>query len=120
MRQIAPDDPQINGKIAENTPTFGGNLSLTYSPEFVRGLSLTVGTTYIGKREINPEDQGTLPSVNLYNAGATYKTVIDDRPVAFNVSATNLLDTRYWSSSVNNQLGVGAPLTIRFGMKMEF
>jgi iron complex outermembrane recepter protein len=118
--QNAPNDPAINGKVAENTPFFGGNVSLTYAPYYIPGLALTGGTTYVGKREINPQDQGRLPSVLLYNMGAEYKTILYDKPTTFTLSASNLLDTKYWSSSVNNALGVGAPLTIRFGMRFDF
>jgi iron complex outermembrane receptor protein len=113
-------DPTINGKLAENTPRFGGNVSLTYRPPYVEGLAITAGTNYIGKRELNPQDQGLLPSVNLYNIGASYKTILYDHPTSFNLGVSNLLDTKYWSSAVNNTIGVGTPRTIRFGMKVEF
>jgi iron complex outermembrane receptor protein len=116
----APGDPQINGKIAENTPFFGGNAYLTYRPWYIEGLSLTAGTSYIGKREINALDQGKLPSVELYNFGATYRTILWDRNWTFNLNGTNLTDVRWWSAAYNNNLGVGAPFTLRFGMKVEF
>lgn len=119
-RQIAPDDPAINGLTPENTPKISGNLTVTYRPDWVRGLRLSAGASYIGDRPVNPLDQGTIPSVTLYSAGAGYQTTVDGHPTTINLSITNLMNKTYWSNAVNSTLGVGMPRTYRLGMKIEF
>jgi iron complex outermembrane receptor protein len=118
--QHADADPAINGLEPENTPKVSGNVSLTYRPEWLHGLRLTGGATYVGVRQINPQDQGLLPAVTLYSLGAGYVTKIGDQKFTFNLNVTNLMDTRYWSSTVSNVLGIGMSRTFKFSARVEF
>jgi iron complex outermembrane receptor protein len=118
--QHADADPTINGLEPENSPKVSGNITLTYRPEWLRGLRLSAGAIYTGVRQINPQDQGTIPAVTLYTLGAGYVTRIGDQRFVFNLNVTNLLDTRYWSSTTNNVLGVGLSRTFKFSAKVEF
>jgi iron complex outermembrane receptor protein len=118
--QHAAGNPSINGLQPENTPKVAGNLTLTYRPDWFKGLRLNAGASFIGARPVNPQDQGTIPTVTLYSVGAGYTTTIDGHRTIFNLSVTNLMNERYWSNAVNGNLGVGTPRTFRISAKVEF
>ncbi|MFB9266588.1 TonB-dependent receptor domain-containing protein [Bradyrhizobium erythrophlei] len=119
-RQIAPDDPSIDGKTPENTPFFSGTAGVVYRPDWLRGLSLNGGVQYIGVREVNPQNQATLPANWLFNVGANYATRIGGRRVVFNLNVRNLTDKRYFSSVATGALAIGAPRTVTLSARVEF
>lgn len=117
-KQIAPDDPSINGKIPENVPKLSGNVGLVLEPSFAPGLQLNGGLQSFGPRQINPQDQGLLPAVTLVNVGMVYAKRFGDRRVSFNLNCRNCGDKRYWSSAVNGALGIGPPRVVSFSVRV--
>ncbi len=115
--QHSPNDPTIDGKIPENIPKLSGNLGLTYRPRAVQGLSLTAGVQGVGSRQLNAQDQGTLPSVTTYSAGVAYSGKIAGKGVVLNLNVKNLTDKLYYGSVANNALGVAAPRTISLSLR---
>lgn len=116
--QRSPDDHSIDGKIPENVPKLSGSVGLGYRPSFIPGLELSGGLQYVGSRQINPQDQGTIPSVTTSNVGASYVTRINDRRIVVNLSCRNLADKRYYSSAVNGALGIAAPRTVSLTVRI--
>lgn len=114
--QHSIDDPTINGKIPENTPRLSGNLGLTYRP--VRELSLSASALSVAARQVNPQDQGTIPSVTTYGFLASYAGAFNHSPMSVNLSIRNLTNRSYYSSVVNNVLGVAAPRTVSLSLRM--
>jgi iron complex outermembrane recepter protein len=113
-------DPAINGMESENVPRISGNLGLVYRPDFFRGVTLNGGAVFTGSRELTNEEQGKLPAVTIFNAGANYVTNYEGHRLTFNVTCKNLLDKAYYSSAVNGALGIGAPRTVFFGGQIDF
>lgn len=113
----SPNDKSIDGKIPENTPKRSGTIGLAYQPRFARGMQLSAGLQSLSARQINPQDQGTIPGVTLVNAGMTLNKRIGDKRVSFNLNCRNCTDKRYWSSAVNGALGIGVPRTISFSAR---
>jgi iron complex outermembrane recepter protein len=118
--QVAPLEQAINGLTPENTPRFAGNLSGTYSPEYVPGLAVTAGTNYVGRKFVNPEDQGMISSHEVFNLLASYGPRLDGHRTHFTVGVSNLLDKRYWSTAAEGALGVGATRTYKASAEVEF
>jgi iron complex outermembrane receptor protein len=114
--QHSIDDPTINGKIPENTPRLSGNVGLTYRP--TRGLSLSASALSVAAREVNPQDQAMIPSVTTYGFLASYAGVFNHSPMSVNLSIRNLTNRSYYSSVVNNVLGVAAPRTVSLSLRM--
>ena len=46
--------------------------NLGYALPWVQGLSVRAGTSYVSKRYVGNAQQGAIPAVNLYSAGAAY------------------------------------------------
>jgi iron complex outermembrane recepter protein len=118
--QIAPLEQAINGLTPENTPKFAGNLSGTWRPEYVPGLSVTAGTNYVGRKFVNPEDQGTISSYEVFNLLAAYAPRLNGHKTRFTVGVFNLTDKRYWSTAAEGALGVGATRTYKAAAEVEF
>ena len=117
-RQDSIGDASINGKVPENTPNFSGNAGFTYRPA-PGGAGFNVGMIYYNQRQINPQNQGTIPGFITANAGANYSTRLGGRRYTFNLNVGNLLDKRYFSSSVGGAYGVGAPRIISLTSRVD-
>ena len=118
--QVAPLEAAINGLVPENTARFTGNLSGTWHVQFVQGLSLTAGTNYVGRKFVNPEDQGTIPSYEIFNVLAAYRPQLNGHRTRFTLGVSNLFDKRYWSTAAEGALGVGATRTWKGSAEVEF
>jgi iron complex outermembrane receptor protein len=116
--QHSPHDPTINGKTPENVPKLSGNVGLAFEPRTIPGLQLSGGLQFVGARQLNPQDQGTIPSVTTSSFGVTYTKKINDRRVSINLSCRNCGDKRYWSSAVNGALGIASPRTVSLSVRL--
>ncbi len=117
-RQDSIGDATINGKVPENTPNFSGNAGFTYRPA-PGGLGLNVGMIAYNRRQINPQNQATIPGFVTTSAGANYTARLDGRRYTFNLNVGNLLNKRYFSSSVGGAYGVGAPRIISLTSRVD-
>jgi iron complex outermembrane receptor protein len=118
--QVAPLDHTLNGLTPENTPKFAGNLSGTWRPEYVPELALTAGTNYVGRKFVNPEDQGTISSYEVFNLLAAYSPRLNGHKTHFTVGVFNLADKRYWSTAAEGAIGVGPTRTYKASAEVEF
>lgn len=112
-------DPSIDGKLPENTPNVSDNVGVVYRPSFATGLALNAGMLFIGRRQVNPQNQGTIPGVYVDTLGANWATRVNEHRLAFNLNCTNLFDKRYYSAAVNGALGVGNPRTITLSTRLD-
>ena len=69
--QDSPSQPLVDGKVPENTPKWNANLGVSWRVPAVAGLTIRAGTKYVSKRPVNPENQGYIPAVTLYDAGVS-------------------------------------------------
>jgi len=118
--QNSPLQPLINGLVPENTPKWLGNLSVTYRPPVVPGLTLTAGSSGVSKRPVNPQDQGYIPGYFLYTTSASYVTRIADHRASFLFSVDNVGNLRYWNSVQTGTYGTGMDRTFKFSTKIDF
>lgn len=119
----AEQDPERNfdlkGKRPENTPRFTGSLSARYRPDGLRGVTFTGGLQYVGERYVNALNQGSIPGVTLYTAGANYSTRISGKRTTFQVTIDNLTNRRYWNSVSSGAYGAGMDRTLRLSAKID-
>jgi iron complex outermembrane receptor protein len=112
-------DLSISGLTPENTPELTGNVSVTHRASWLPGLTLNAGAAYVGPRFINPKDEGKIPGVTLFSAGAGYATGIQGHKVVFRLSLDNLADKRYWNSVAGNAYGAGMVRAVKMSAKID-
>jgi iron complex outermembrane receptor protein len=117
--QNSPSQPLINGRTPENTPTWNGNVGVTYIVDQVPGLSLKAGIKSIASRPINPQNQGNIPGYTLFDAGLSYATRINGRRTIFQLSVDNLSNKRYWNSVASGVYGIGMDRSIKFNARID-
>jgi len=90
----------------------------------LRGLHLMPGWSYSGRKEATRDDAVSVPSVNIFNMGASYTPGGEMGRVTFHVYANNIVDKRYWSdtgaSYGDTFLWLGAPTTVRLSAHYTF
>ena len=118
-RQNSKLDLSIKGLAPENTPTLSGNLSLSFRPDLLPGVSLTTGASYNGSRYINPQNQGSIPAVTVYSAGIGYSTKFAGRKTALQLNVDNLSNKSYWNSASGGAYGIGMVRSVKFSAKVD-
>jgi iron complex outermembrane receptor protein len=113
-------DKTLNGNSLENLAEVMGTLNVEYRPVSIRGLTLKAGANYNGPRFINAANEGSIPAVTLYSAGAAYQTKISGRKSTVALNVTNLDDKRYWASVTSSAYGAGMGRGITFSLKTDF
>ncbi|MFX4232871.1 TonB-dependent siderophore receptor [Aliarcobacter butzleri] len=106
----------LEGKKPTEAASKMAKLYAEYDIPYVKGLAITGGAYYTGKKYGNGLNTDIMPSYTLYDAGLRYKTKLDKYPTTFNLNLQNLTDEAYWTNSWQ----LGDPRTVAFSMKMEF
>jgi iron complex outermembrane receptor protein len=119
MHAVQVSDTEINGKRPENTPRLVASAGLDYKPP-IAGVRLRAGLSYTSARSINPQNQGEIPSVLLYSAGAGYTTKLAGHDVSFQFNIDNLTNRRYWNSVSTGTYGAGMDRSYKFSAKVDF
>ncbi len=112
------DDPSINGLPPENMPHLSYRLGVEYTLPFAPAYTVNAGSSFLGWRYANPQNQAVLANVGLFQLGARYATRVDGRPLSIGLECSNLFDKRYLSSAINGNLGVGAPRNITLNARI--
>ncbi|MCG3657965.1 TonB-dependent siderophore receptor [Aliarcobacter butzleri] len=110
------NDKNLEGKKPTDAASKMAKIYAEYEIPQVKGLFLTGGAYYTGKKYANETNTNYVPSYTLFDAGLRYKTKLDKYPTTFIVNVQNLTDEDYWASSSV----LGDPRTVAFSMKMEF
>jgi iron complex outermembrane receptor protein len=95
-----------------------------YDVPFLEGLSIKGGAFYTGDivpgagrgQSSTTPNKARIPGVTTFDLGASYHTIIKDKPVSFDLNVQNLADKNYWISAGF----LGAPRTISLSMKVDF
>ena len=109
-------DPALEGKKPTDAASKMAKIYTEYEIQQIKGLALTAGAYYTGKKYANEENTDVLPSYTLYDAGLRYKTKFDKYPTIFNLNVQNLTDKEYWGSSTN----LGDPRSAAISMNIKF
>jgi len=119
LMKAIQDGCSNDGMTTENTPKSIVSANVQYNTPWARGLTLRAGTSYVSARYIGNAQQGQIPSVTLYSAGASYATRISGYRTAFQLGIDNLTNKRYWASATSSAFGAGMDRAIRFSAKVD-
>lgn len=113
--------PTLVGRKIENTPERTFSLASEYRLSgLIPGLSVNAAGYYVGERAINQFNQAFTPSYTLFDVGAAYQGEMFGNPVTFRVTAQNVADKKYFSSTGANILSQGPPRMIKFSVQTRF
>jgi len=109
-----------DGNEAIAVPRVQANLGADWDVLAVQGLSLNARTVYTSKQYVDRANNLDIDSWTRFDLGARYKTVVQQKPVTFRANIENVFDKRYWSSSNEGYLYVGAPRTLLLSATVDF
>ncbi len=119
-KQKSAQNAALIGKRPDNTPEQTHSLFAEYRPAFIPGLGVNAGMYYVGDRPVNSLEQGFIPAVTTFNAGANYRKRWDGRQWTFVLYVENVTDKRYWATAGGGIMSVGFPRTIKGSVKVDF
>jgi iron complex outermembrane receptor protein len=119
-KQANAQNAALIGKRPDNTPEQTHSLFVEYRPAFVPGLGVNAGAYRIGDRPVNSLEQGFIPAVTTFTAGANYRMPWYGSRVTFTVYVDNLTDKRYWATAGGGIMSVAFPRTIKGSVKVDF
>jgi len=106
----------LEGKKPTGAATKIAKIYTEYKIPYAKGLTLSAGAFYTGKKYIDSFNKYTSPSYTVFDTGLRYKTKIDKYPTSFNFNIQNITNKVYWSSVS----ALGDPRTFALSMKVEF
>jgi iron complex outermembrane receptor protein len=119
-KQKNAQNTALVGKRPDNTPEQTHSLFAEYRPAFVPGLGVNAGVYYVGNRPVNSLEQGFIPAVTSYTAGANYTMRWDRQRVTFTLYVENLTDKQYWATAGGGIMSVAFPRTFKGSVKVDF
>jgi iron complex outermembrane receptor protein len=69
---------------------------------------------------VNSLEQGFIPAVTTFTAGATYRTRMHSHRVTYTLYVENLTDKQYWATAGGGIMSVAFPRTIKGSVKVDF
>lgn len=112
--------PATEGKRPADTPKQRVALTTEYAPAALAGWTFSGNWTYVGEREVVPENTGeAAPAYNLFGLGARYLTRIGGTAATFRVNLDNAFDKRYWAFA-STYVNAGAPRTASASLSLHF
>ena len=126
MRAISSDTgtPAFDNRQVINVPHLHTALFADMLMPHMRGLHLTPGWSYTGRKEATRDDQVSVPAYNLFNLGARYSPGGEGGHMTLRLYADNIFDKRYWkdtgASYGDTFIHQGAPTTVRLSAHYTF
>jgi iron complex outermembrane receptor protein len=126
MRALSDDTgtPAFDNKQVINVPHLHTTVFADLTVPHTRGLHVTPGWSYTGRKEATRDDLVSVPSYNLFNLGARYTPGGEEGRVTFRIYANNIANKRYWSdtgaSYGDTFIWLGAPTTVRLSAHYTF
>jgi iron complex outermembrane receptor protein len=109
------------GRKIENTPQRTFSLASEYRlPGLLQGFSVNAAAYYISERAVNQFNQAFIPSYTLFDVGAAYTRDFYGHPTTFRVTAQNVANKEYFSSTGSNIIAQGPPRMIKFSVQTRF
>jgi len=108
------------GNQAAAASKWRATLGTEWDATFLPGLTFTARVRYAGKAYVNAANTLSVPSWNLWDAGARYRfTSPWNKPAFINLNVTNVFDKNFWIA-IGNGVTMPAPRTISLSTSFDF
>ena len=113
--------PTLVGRKIENTPERTFSLATEYRfSNLLPGFGINAAAYYVGERAVNQFNQAFIPSYTLFDVGASYTGTFYGNETTFRVTAQNVANKEYFSSTGANVIAQGPPRMIKFSVQARF
>jgi len=113
--------PTVVGRTIENTPRHTLSFATEYRlSRLIPGLSVNGAVYYVGERAVNQFNQAFIPSYTLLDFGAAYTAVVRGKDVTVRLTAQNVANERYFSSTGGNVVSQAPPRTLKLSLTTLF
>ncbi|MGX9462454.1 TonB-dependent siderophore receptor [Shewanella sp. A14] len=111
----------VEGNDVAGTPNQQLSLQTNYDVDTLPGLTLNLGAKHFGKTTLDSNNNWELPSYNIFYAGVSYTTTLNDNSLTIIGTVDNLLDEEFWAAGdAYGALRIGEPRSFAIKMKMGF
>ncbi|MBE7210238.1 MAG: TonB-dependent receptor [Gluconacetobacter diazotrophicus] len=107
-RLLDSGNPATDGGEIVGVPQLKSDVTLDWHPEFLRGIALTAGVHYESARAATDTNTSFAPQYATLDLGVRYATRVLDHGLIARLGASNITDTRYYSSIADGNI-VGSP-----------
>jgi iron complex outermembrane receptor protein len=113
--------PTVVGLKIENTPerTFSVASEYRFSRR-LPGFSVNAAAFYLSERAINAFNQAFIPGYTLFDLGAAYTRAFAGRETSLRLTAQNITNKNYFSSTGASIVAQGAPRMVKFSVTTRF
>lgn len=119
-KQVSSGTASLVGKVIENTAKRTWSAFAQYKLPWVKGLAVSAGSYFVGKRYVNATNLASVPSYTLFDLGASYTTMLSGKEVTFRVNGENITGKRYWAATGSSLLAQGTPTVVKFSLQTVF
>jgi iron complex outermembrane receptor protein len=121
MTGVVTVSPTVVGRKIENTPERTFSLASEYRLSgLLQGFSVNAGAYYVSERAVNQFNQAFIPSYTLFDVGAAYTGAFYGNPTTLRITAQNVANKEYFSSTGANIVAQGPPRMIKFSVQTRF
>ena len=108
------------GKIPEGTAKYTGSFFAEWRVTQFKGLNVSAGAYYIGKRPLENSNLGFVGGYTTYSAGISYAFKVSGKPVTMRFNADNLTDKTAWAGIGGSLMSVLAPRMFKASVGVKF
>ena len=108
------------GKIPEGTAKYTGSFFAEWRVQQVKGLNVSAGAYYIGKRPLDNSNLGFVGGFTTFSAGISYAFKVGDNTVTARFNADNLSNKNAWAGIGGNLMSALAPRMFKASVAWKF
>ena len=113
--------PTVVGRKIDNTPEHTFSLATEHRlSRLLPGLSVNGAVYFVSEAAVNPFNQAFIPSYTLFDVGAAYIGTFRGNEMTFRLTAQNVANKKYFSSTGGNVISQAPPRTLKFSVTTRF
>ena len=112
--------PTVVGRDIENTPEHTFSLATEHRLSRLPGFSVNGAVYYVGQRAVNQFNQAFIPTYTLLDVGASYTRALRGNEMTLRLTAQNVADKAYFSSTGANIVSQAPPRLLKFSVTTRF
>ncbi|WP_417844053.1 TonB-dependent receptor [Thalassospira sp.] len=108
------------GNTPIGVPDYIAKLGVEYDLPFIKGATVNARVIHTGSQYANTANTLEIPSWTRLDLGARYETEVGNYPVTMRANVENVTNNDYWASANGGYLTMGAPLTAKVSLTVDF